>query len=160
MKLIPAAIVLVATITSFVVSGCEFFEGYKCPDDMDSWVKYELFMGRSGPNGDVVDDAEWTAFLDDVITPRFPDGLTVVDGYGQWRGESGEIQQEASKVIIIVAPRSDGRQFPDQRSFAGVQATIRTRIGVEGRKRCLRRLLDDSACRIGSRTREPTLPKT
>ena len=107
MKLIPAAIVLVATITSFAVSGCELFEGYKCPDDMDSWVKYELFMGRSGPNGDVVDDAEWTAFLDDVITPRFPDGLTVVDGYGQWRGESGEIQQEASKVIIIVAPRSD-----------------------------------------------------
>ena len=107
MDLIRAVIVLVATMTVLTVSGCGLFDGYKCPDDMDAWVKYELFMGRSGPGGALVDDTEWTAFLNETVTPRFPDGLTVIDGSGQWRGESGEIQQEDSKVLIILSPRGD-----------------------------------------------------
>ena len=62
-------------------------------------------MGRSGPeDGDIVDDAEWDTFLADTVTPRFPDGLTVLDGSGQWRGSDGQIQREASKLLIILAP--------------------------------------------------------
>ncbi len=35
------------------------------------------------------------------MTPRFPDGLTVLDGFGQWRDGSGQIRQERSKVLIL-----------------------------------------------------------
>ena len=61
-------------------------------------------MGRGGPSGEVVDQDEWDQFLADTVTPRFPDGLTVLDGRGQWRGSDGAIQKESSKVLIILAP--------------------------------------------------------
>jgi hypothetical protein len=42
------------------------------------------------------------------VTPRFPDGLTVLDGRGQWRNPAGgEISREASSVLIILAPSAD-----------------------------------------------------
>ena len=57
-----------------------------CPEGTEPFVQYELFMGRSGDAGEVVDDAAWDAFLGETVTPRFPDGLTVLDAHGQWRG--------------------------------------------------------------------------
>ena len=37
-------------------------------------------------------------------TPRFPDGLTVLDARGQWSGAEGLVQKERSKVLVILAP--------------------------------------------------------
>ena len=54
-----------------------------------------------------MDDAAWEAFLSDTVTPRFPDGLTVLDARGQWRGSSGAIQSERSKVLLVLAPPGD-----------------------------------------------------
>ena len=79
-----------------------------CPEGADQFVKYQLFMGRGGQSGEVVDDAAWEAFLRDTVTPRFPDGLTVLDGRGQWRDSEGLVQKERSKVLVILAPPSDG----------------------------------------------------
>ena len=53
-----------------------------CPEGSDQFVKYELFMGRSNASGEVVDDDAWATFLGETVTPRFPDGLTVLDGRG------------------------------------------------------------------------------
>ena len=64
-------------------------------------------MGRGGPEGEVVGDSEWDAFLADAITPRFPDGLTVLDAKGQWRGSDDVIKKESTKVLIIFAPNED-----------------------------------------------------
>ena len=50
-----------------------------------------------------ISDAAWAEFLATIVTPRFPDGLTVLDGYGQWRNPStGEIGHEASTLVEIV----------------------------------------------------------
>ena len=54
-----------------------------------------------------MDDDAWDAFLGDTVTPRFPDGLTVLDGAGQWRGSEGTIQKERSKLLVILAPPGD-----------------------------------------------------
>ena len=64
-------------------------------------------MGRSAGAGEIVDDTAWTTFLQDTVTPRFPDGLTVLDGRGQWRDSTGTIQRERSKLLIILAPPSE-----------------------------------------------------
>ena len=64
-------------------------------------------MGRSNQDGEVVDDAAWDAFLEDTVTPRFPDGLTVLDARGQWRDSEGKILKERSKLLVILAPPSD-----------------------------------------------------
>jgi hypothetical protein len=55
----------------------------------------------------VVDDAAWDTFLGDTVTPRFPDGLSVLDARGQWRDSEGSIQKERSKLLIILAPPGD-----------------------------------------------------
>jgi hypothetical protein len=68
----------------------------------------ELYMGRSMPNGAYVSEFAWQQFLADVVTPRFPDGLTSLDAYGQYRNRATRIiTRENSKVLIIAAEDSD-----------------------------------------------------
>ena len=71
----------------------------------DKYLRTELYFGRSLSDGSVVTDAEWAKFLNDVVTPRFPDGFTVLDGVGQYRNKSGQIVKEQSKVIIFLYSR-------------------------------------------------------
>ena len=66
-------------------------------------------MGRSGPEGEIVHDEAWDTFLADTVTPRFPDGLTVLDGRGQWRGADGLIKKEHSKLLVILAQPGDDK---------------------------------------------------
>ena len=73
-----------------------------CPEGMEEFTEYQLFMGRSGPEGEIVDDEAWDNFLADAVTPRFPDGLTVLDGRGQWSGPDGLIKKERSKLLVIL----------------------------------------------------------
>ena len=46
-------------------------------------------------------DVDWAAFLNQVLTPRFPAGLTVVDATGQWKGRSGVVEQEESHIVTV-----------------------------------------------------------
>jgi hypothetical protein len=73
--------------------------------EAEPWVRTELFFGMDKPDGTEITDAEWQGFLDAKITPRFPDGLTVLNGAGQWQGEDEEIVQERSKLVILLYPR-------------------------------------------------------
>jgi hypothetical protein len=68
----------------------------------------ELFFGRDKAGRKAVSDAEWADFLKTVVTPNFPDGLTVFDGYGQWRNpETGLIGRSPSvKIVLIAVQRS------------------------------------------------------
>jgi hypothetical protein len=73
--------------------------------EAEPWIRTELFFGTSRPDGGVVSEADWASFLDTEITPRFPDGLTVLDGAGQWQGEDETIVEERSKIVILFYPR-------------------------------------------------------
>ena len=66
------------------------------------WVKTEVYFGREIPGGGSVSDAEWANFLDQTVTPQFPQGFTVVDAQGQYRDQSGMIVKERSKVVTFV----------------------------------------------------------
>jgi hypothetical protein len=79
-----------------------------CPAELygpgaESWVRTELYFGTTAPDGTAYTEDEWLTFLADVVTPRFPAGLTVLTGLGQWQDESG-ILQETSHVLIILHP--------------------------------------------------------
>lgn len=71
----------------------------------DKYTRTELYFGRSLPDGSTISEAEWTKFLNDVVTPRFPDGFTVLDGFGQYRDKSGRTVKEPSKVIVFLYSR-------------------------------------------------------
>jgi hypothetical protein len=98
----PAAAVLLA----LALSGCAAIEQNSCPAGQERLRRAQLFFGRSGPGAAQVSDADWRGFMDAELTPRFPDGLTVLDGGGQWRGSKNRMIREASKVVMIVMPRA------------------------------------------------------
>ena len=69
-------------------------------------VVAELFFGRDKDGRRNVSDAEWSDFLATVVTPSFPDGLTVFDGYGQWRNPAtGVIGRSPRVKIVLIAVR-------------------------------------------------------
>ena len=83
--------------------------GQACDDGFEEFAEYSLFFGRSDSTGaEVVSEEAWNEFLADTVTPRFPDGLTVTDGRGQWQLESGAIQEEGTKVLYILTGTGDG----------------------------------------------------
>ena len=61
-----------------------------------------LFCGRTIPGGGIVSDEEWTVFLRDVVTPRFPEGFTVWRADGQWRERDGTLAREPVMIIEII----------------------------------------------------------
>lgn len=67
-------------------------------------VADRLFFGRQIPDGGLVSDAEWAMFLEEVVTPRFPDGLTVWRADGQWLDEEGLTVREPVMVIEVLHP--------------------------------------------------------
>lgn len=73
-----------------------------CAGEAFPMARLELYFGTQKPGGLAVSDAEWHAFMEEEVTPRFPDGLTVLRGYGQWRNFEGVITREASAVLVIL----------------------------------------------------------
>jgi hypothetical protein len=80
-----------------------------CPGQGDPFLRTELFFGSSKPDGSMVTEAQFRRFLDEEITPRFPDGLTLLTGLGQFRGSSGTIVRERSMVLILLYPKDTAR---------------------------------------------------
>lgn len=76
-----------------------------CADPLKPMLRAELFFGRTIGDRFGVTDRLWQIYVDRELTPRFPDGFTVIDGKGQWR-EDDVVMREASKVVIMVAPDS------------------------------------------------------
>lgn len=74
--------------------------GAACPTSATAMTRLELLFGRGKPDGTSVTDAEWKAFLDVQVTPLFPDGLTVIDGYGQWR--DGEVVKAERSIMLVI----------------------------------------------------------
>ncbi|MGH9843764.1 MAG: DUF3574 domain-containing protein [Blastocatellia bacterium] len=70
------------------------------------FVRTELFFGTDTPDGEVSKD-EFRRFLKEEVTRRFPDGLTVLTGTGQFRdSESEKIIRERSILLILLYPLS------------------------------------------------------
>lgn len=70
----------------------------------DSYYRTELYFGRSIPGGGFVTEEEWDKFLAEVVTPRFPNGFTILKATGQYREENGKIDREPSEVLLFFYP--------------------------------------------------------
>ena len=77
-----------------------------CRPGSTAMARVELYLGAGGASG-----RAWSAFLANVVTPRFPEGFTSLDGVGQWRGPHG-LGRERTHVLVIFYHRdgtSDAR---------------------------------------------------
>ncbi len=73
-----------------------------CPIGQSRATTAELVFGRHIDDKTTVTDDDWRQFIDQDVTPRFPDGLSVMDVQGQWRASNGQIVREPSKVLYLV----------------------------------------------------------
>jgi hypothetical protein len=92
------------------IAGCAGGPGpaVEPPRGSQAWLRSELYFGRLKPDGGVVTDAEWRAFVVDHVTPRFPDGFTVLDAVGQYRTRAGELKTEPTKILLVAHPPEAG----------------------------------------------------
>lgn len=88
-------------IALHVLLGCSSLPPPRCQSSEQTLVNDLLYFGMAKPGG-VVSAEEWTAFLDSVVTPRFPAGLTSWQASGQWRSTDGSLTRESSHVLNLV----------------------------------------------------------
>lgn len=72
-----------------------------CPLGTNIATRESLLFGTQRPDG-VVSKAEFETFIAEIITPRFPDGLTISEASGQWRDSSNTIVRERSYVVHLI----------------------------------------------------------
>jgi hypothetical protein len=75
------------------------------------FLRTELFFGTEKPDGSEISKEDFRRFLKEEITPRFPDGLTVLTGTGQFRdAESDRVIREKSIVLILLYPLNAAKE--------------------------------------------------
>jgi hypothetical protein len=100
LKDIPVGGVLAVALT---IGGCASGPSWDCRPPEQPAILDTLYFGTDGPDG-MITPEQWKNFLDQVVTPRFPGGLTSWDASGQWRTAEGVILREVSHVLHIVHP--------------------------------------------------------
>jgi hypothetical protein len=87
-------------------------------------LKTEVFFGLRQPDGKSVSEADWSKFLAEVVVPRFPAGLTVIDGAGRSAGTGEAINP--TKVVVLVHPNVGDSQD----KLSQIKAEYRKRFGA------------------------------
>jgi len=83
-----------------------------CSPGTETMRRIELVFGLARKDRLDVPESEWEEFLAREVTPRFPDGLTVLSGSGQWRNAAGAVVREPSRLLLVwahAAPDLDAR---------------------------------------------------
>ena len=86
---------ILLALATLLVAGAA--SAQSCTPPLKPALEVDLYFGRAS-----VSDEQWTAFLAEEVTPRFPDGLSVLDVAGQWRAPGGPIVRENSKLMAII----------------------------------------------------------
>ena len=116
----------VCVALSLAVAGCVSPQRPDCKGGEQAAIQDTLYFGTGTPHG-VVTPEEWAEFLEHTVTPRFPQGLTVLQASGQWREGAGPIVRESTHVLLLVHP--DDAQ--SETSIAAVVAEYKTTFQQE-----------------------------
>jgi hypothetical protein len=96
---------IAAALALWLLTGTANAQSIECSGAHKSQHVAELIFGRSIVGRVGVSEEQWTLFVDNEITPRFPDGLTVFEAAGQWWDKTNrKIIREPSKIVLIVLP--------------------------------------------------------
>src|SRR5579863_1990845 len=74
------------------------------PEHAQGWVDTRLYFGL-GPADQPekgISEAAWRTFLDREVTPRFPDGLSVLDVYGQWQNKGAAAPERLRSKLLVI----------------------------------------------------------
>jgi hypothetical protein len=86
-----------------LLAGCAGQAPTRCAPGEQPAINEYIYFGTGTPDG-VVSAGQWSAFLRDVVTPRFPQGLSTWAASGQWQSQDGSLTREDSHVLNLVHP--------------------------------------------------------
>lgn len=95
-------------LSVLLLVSCSTHNLIQCPEVLTEYNKATLYFGTSFPGG-IISDEQWQQFLDEVVTPNLPEGMTVIDTYGQWLRPDKLIVKEPGKVIIHLYPYEENK---------------------------------------------------
>ena len=68
-----------------------------------SWTRTELYYGAGRLPASGERDIRWEKYINEVVTPRFPEGLTLLEGTGQWRVKEGQTpRRNRTRILILI----------------------------------------------------------
>jgi len=68
----------------------------------ETMTQSTLYFGLNRPVGPEITPTEWQQFVDNDVTPRFREGLSVFNASGQWLGNDGKLARESSKALMLI----------------------------------------------------------
>lgn len=120
-------VILLACLASAAAAEAE---DLVCAGPLKPMLRTELYFGRHTGDRLAVNDKQWARFVATELTPRFPDGLTVLEGKGQWR-DGGRLMREPSKIVIVItAADADARERINAATRAYVTRFRQKSVGV------------------------------
>ena len=99
-----------ALMLLLLLAGCASATGGRCPVGQEHLRTAQVFFGHRSADKPAVSEAAFRKFVDEELSTRFPDGLTVLDGGGQWQGRDDRQIRDAAKVVLIVLPKQGDAQ--------------------------------------------------
>ena len=92
-----------ALLLASMTSGCASLAPQPCAPGQQAMLSVELLFGRKIGDHVGVSETAFRRFIDQEVTLRFPDGLTILDARGQYRDrERDRLIREPSKLVLIV----------------------------------------------------------
>jgi Protein of unknown function (DUF3574) len=101
-SLFLAGLLFVVPVLPPTVARAQLPETSETNSSQKTLFKDELYFGLTKPGGETISESEWQQFVNDIITPRFREGLTVLNGSGQFLNSSGILIRENSKIVILI----------------------------------------------------------
>lgn len=107
----PQKLSLVVLLAALILSACAQTSapsqppqvaGAICTAPLKPALELNLYFGRDRQGRGEVSEVEWATFLAQEVTPRFPDGLSVINVAGQSRDVAGPVGRERTKLLVVV----------------------------------------------------------
>lgn len=100
--------VSVLLLMSLVLQGCMSIDidGFPlCRSEL--WSESTLYLGRGLEAAGISDEA-WQDFVESDVTPRFPDGFSIIEARGAWRNRTlSRTTYENTTVLVILHPNTN-----------------------------------------------------
>lgn len=119
-------LVTVLLLAAGCLAACASLPGPACAPGQQRLINEQLYFGTATPTG-VVSAEEWSTFLADSVTARFPQGLSVWSASGQWRSADGSLTREASFVLNLL----HGDDATSEGAVQAIVAEYKTRFRQE-----------------------------
>jgi hypothetical protein len=121
--LLVAALGLTGCLSVDAKGSLAIDDGLVCPAGETRQQVVQMFFGRNIGEELGVSDADFAKLLDEVVSPRLPDGLTVFESQGRWLYKGVTYKEPGKVVSLILTGRLD-----DHRKSGEIAAAYNARF--------------------------------